>query len=349
GPACGSSPPWTAAPARSPPTASSWPSATSPTPACSKASWPWTTATSPSARAWAATSPPPRWKACLPPATWPTSTTARRSPRPASAAWPRWTPSASWTRAPEATDEGRTLLSRWRPGRRAPPRSRDGASMSAGLRTRWLDGLARVPARQWDALHDGGNPFVAHAFLEGLERHGCLRPGWGWTPRHLTLWDGDTLVAAAPGYLKTNSHGEFVFDHAWARAYAGHGLDYYPKWLCAVPYSPVTGPRLLARDPAVRGALVRAMCALVEDEGLSSAHVNFHLPAESGAFDAAWLERTDVQYHWRNPGHWRRFDDYLADMDHRHRKNIRQERGKVASSGITFRRLHGDEAGPDEL
>lgn len=221
--------------------------------------------------------------------------------------------------------------------------------MSAGLRTRWLDGLARVPARQWDALHDGGNPFVAHAFLEGLERHGCLRPGWGWTPRHLTLWDGDTLVAAAPGYLKTNSHGEFVFDHAWARAYAGHGLDYYPKWLCAVPYSPVTGPRLLARDPAVRGALVRAMCALVEDEGLSSAHVNFHLPAESGAFDAAWLERTDVQYHWRNPGHWRRFDDYLADMDHRHRKNIRQERGKVARSGITFRRLHGDEAGPDEL
>ena len=126
---------------------------------------------------------------------------------------------------------------------------------------RWNDGktLAEVAPADWDRLHDGRNPFLFHAFLAGLERCGCLRPGWGWTPRHLTLWDGDRLVAAAPGYLKGNSHGEFVFDHAWAHAYARHGLDYYPKWLFAVPYSPVTGPRLLARDEVARRALLEAI------------------------------------------------------------------------------------------
>src|SRR6478672_8709215 len=110
--------------------------------------------------------------------------------------------------------------------------------------------LSEIPAHDWDALHDGRNPFVAHAFLSGLETTGCLRDDWGWTPCHIGVWEADALVAAAPGYLKSNSHGEFVFDHAWAHAYAQHGLDYFPKWLGAVPYSPVTGPRLLARDAA---------------------------------------------------------------------------------------------------
>src|SRR5688500_10767394 len=92
------------------------------------------------------------------------------------------------------------------------------------------DSLSQVSAAQWDALHDGSNPFVTHVFLSALEEHDCVRGEWGWTPRHLTLWEGDQLVAAAPGYRKTNSHGEFVFDHAWAHAYAQHGLDYFPKW-----------------------------------------------------------------------------------------------------------------------
>src|SRR5690606_32074042 len=101
--------------------------------------------------------------------------------------------------------------------------------------------VSDIPAQGWDAAHDG-NPFVAHAFLSGLEDTGCLRPDWGWTPHHVALRDGDRLVAAAPAYLKHNSHGEFVFDHAWAHAYAQHGQDYFPKLLCGVPYSPVTGP-----------------------------------------------------------------------------------------------------------
>ena len=214
---------------------------------------------------------------------------------------------------------------------------------------RFLPSLADVSARDWDALHDGRNPFVAHAFLHGLESQGCLRRDWGWTPHHLTLWEGDTLVAAAPGYLKDNSHGEFVFDHAWAHAYARYGLDYYPKWLCAVPYSPVTGPRLLAQDAAHRKALLTAVRDEVLRLGLSSAHVNFHAEDEDDAFASDWLPRIDVQYHWRNPGHWRDFNGFLADFDHKHRKNIRQERAKVQRAGVVIRTVHGDEATAADL
>ncbi|MGY0612445.1 MULTISPECIES: GNAT family N-acetyltransferase [unclassified Luteimonas] len=209
--------------------------------------------------------------------------------------------------------------------------------------------LSGIPAAGWDALHDGGNPFVAHAFLEGMESAGCLRPRWGWTPRHVALWDGDTLVAAAPGYLKENSHGEFVFDHAWAHAYARYGRDYFPKWLGAVPYSPVTGPRLLARDEAARARLLAAIADDALALGLSSAHVNFHTAAEEAVFGDDWLRRTDIQYHWRNAAGWPDFTAFLADMDHRHRKNIRQERAKVARAGVTFRVLHGDEATATDL
>ena len=214
---------------------------------------------------------------------------------------------------------------------------------------RFRPSLADMSARDWDALHDGRNPFVTHAFLHGLESQGCLRRDWGWTPHHLTLWEGDTLVAAAPGYLKDNSHGEFVFDHAWAHAYARYGLDYYPKWLCAVPYSPVTGPRLLAQDAAHRKALLTAVRDEVLRLGLSSAHVNFHAEDEDDAFASDWLPRIDVQYHWRNPGHWRDFDGFLADFDHKHRKNIRQERAKVQRAGVVIRTVHGDEATAADL
>lgn len=222
------------------------------------------------------------------------------------------------------------------------------------VRARLLEGLSELAPAQWDALHDGRNPFVAHAFLSGLERHGCLREEWGWRPQHLTLWRGEQLIAAAPAYLKENSHGEFVFDHAWAHAYAQHGLDYYPKWLCAVPYSPVTGPRLLAHDPADRRLLVEAMSALAERLGLSSAHVNFHGEDEDACFDPGWLARSDVQYHWRNPAGadgpaWRDFDGFLAAFDHKHRKNIRQERAKVARAGVSFRTVAGADASDADL
>ena len=214
---------------------------------------------------------------------------------------------------------------------------------------RIIGALAEIEAAHWDALHDGSNPFVAHAFLSGLETHGALLARNGWSARHLTLWDGDLLVAAAPGYLKGNSHGEFVFDHAWAHAYARHGEDYFPKWLCAVPYTPVTGPRLLARDAHTQKQLIDLMVSMTRDAGLSSAHVNFLRGGEDECFGDDWLSRIDVQYHWRNDGDWRDFDDFLAAMDHKHRKNIRQERAKVARSGVKFRTVHGDEASEADL
>lgn len=230
------------------------------------------------------------------------------------------------------------------------------------LSVRLIGSLAHLAPEQWDALHDGANPFLAHAFLSGLERHGCLREDWGWTPHHLTAWDGDTLVGAVPAYLKRNSHGEFVFDHAWAHAYAQHGLDYFPKWLAAVPYSPVTGPRLLARAPEHRRVLIEAMAQLCDRQELSSAHVNFHTAHDDAAFaDYAsdgdgrdWLQRIDVQYHWRNPAdadgrRWQDFDQFLAAFDHKHRKNIRQERAKVARAGVSFRVIEGSDASDADL
>lgn len=217
------------------------------------------------------------------------------------------------------------------------------------LTARWLGSLDAVAAADWDALAGSDHPFTRHAFLAGLERHGCLRVEAGWRPRHLTLWDGTALAAAAPCYAKTNSHGEFVFDHAWAHAYARYGRDYFPKLLCAVPYSPVTGPRLLARDAGGRAALAHALADACTAGGWSSTHVNFPASLDDAAFPDGWLERIDVQYHWRNDAGWRDFDDFLAALDHRHRKNIRQERARVARAGIGFRVLDGDEADDDDI
>jgi len=209
--------------------------------------------------------------------------------------------------------------------------------------------LGTIDPADWDRLHDGRDPFLSHAFLAGLEGCGCIRPEWGWRPQHLTLWDGPTLVAAAPGYLKHNSHGEFVFDHAWAHAFARHGREYYPKWLGAVPYSPVTGARLLAPDASARATLAAAIERLCLAEELSSAHVNFHRPDEATAFGPGWHERLDLQYHWRNVDGWRDFGEFLGALGSRARKNIRQERSRVARAGVTFRVLSGGEASDADL
>jgi predicted N-acyltransferase len=210
------------------------------------------------------------------------------------------------------------------------------------------DRLDALPAAEWDALHGSDHPFVRHAFLAGLERHGCLRPEWGWQPHHAALMEGDTLVAAAPAYLKGNSHGEFVFDHAWAQAYHRLGREYYPKWLVAVPYSPVTGPRVLGRTPRDRHDLLEAMRRHAGAAGLSSVHVNFIDGSALDDFGDGWLARSDVQFHWTNAG-WRDFAGFLAALEPRKRKNIRQERARVAASGLRLAAVHGDEATPVQL
>jgi predicted N-acyltransferase len=216
------------------------------------------------------------------------------------------------------------------------------------LRHRFVPRLAEIDAARWDALRGCDDPFTSHAFLSGLEETGCLKPRWGWTPHHLLIEDeAGALQAAAPCYLKTNSHGEFVFDHAWAEAYYRAGLEYFPKLLVAVPYSPVTGPRLLCgADARLRSELLRALEGHTAEHQLSGAHINFH-PGEETP-DCNWLARTDIQFHWHNAG-YARFEDFLGALASKKRKNLRQERSHVARSGINVRRVHGDEASAAEI
>ncbi|WP_049620953.1 GNAT family N-acetyltransferase [Frateuria defendens] len=207
------------------------------------------------------------------------------------------------------------------------------------IEARFHPRIEDIPASDWDALRADGNPFLAHAFLHALERSGSIRPDWGWQPHHLGLYERGRLIAAAPLYLKGNSHGEFVFDWSWASAWERAGGEYYPKLLNAVPYSPVPGPRLLAgrdvRTPLLQRALAEAMRGEAERLGLSSVHANFLLPDEAEAFDDDWLARSDVQFHWHNRG-YRDFDDFLAALNHKKRKNIRHERRQVAASGLAL-------------
>ena len=212
------------------------------------------------------------------------------------------------------------------------------------LTARFHAHIADIPASAWDALRPERNPFVAHAFLAALEGDGCIRAQWGWQAHHLGLYENDELVAAAPLYLKTNSHGEYVFDFSWADAWQRAGGAYYPKLLNAVPYSPVSGPRLLAGDGADASALQRQLVTAMRAEaarlGLSSVHANFLEPAELAAFDAdhgahAWLARSDVQFHWQNHG-YRHFPAFLATLTHKKRKNILRERAQVAASGLAI-------------
>jgi Uncharacterized protein conserved in bacteria len=216
--------------------------------------------------------------------------------------------------------------------------------------------IAELPAAEWDALRANANPFVSHAFLAALERGGCIRPDWGWQAHHLSLRENGRLLAAAPLYLKGNSHGEFVFDWSWASAWERAGGQYYPKLLCGVPYSPVPGPRLLAghdeRTPMLQRALVEAMRSEAERMGLSSVHANFLQETELAAFgesrsESGWLARSDVQFHWHNRG-YRHFPAFLATLNHKKRKNILRERSRVAASGLAIDWRSGDTLSDDE-
>ena len=216
--------------------------------------------------------------------------------------------------------------------------------------------IDEIPADAWDALRPEAHPFLSHAFLAALEATGCIREEWGWRAHHLGLYENERLVGAAPLYIKGNSHGEFVFDWSWASAWERAGGDYYPKLLNAVPYSPVPGPRLLAGrgedSPARRSAMVAAMRELADRHGLSSVHANFLAPEDLPAFDDDWLARSDVQFHWPNLDRHGRayggFEDFLAALNHKKRKNIRQERAQVARTGLRLEWRRGDSLGEDE-
>ena len=192
------------------------------------------------------------------------------------------------------------------------------------------------------------NPFITHAFLSSIEASNSVGGHTGWQPRHLLAEDADgRLLAAAPCYVKSHSRGEYVFDHGWAEAFERAGGDYYPKLQVAVPFTPVTGPRLLVRpsplEDAVRGALADALAEVTEESGLSSAHVTFLTESEwRGLGDRGWLQRTDRQFHWSNAG-YASFDDFLGRLSSRKRKTIRRERKDALAAGIEVAWLTGSD------
>jgi len=209
-----------------------------------------------------------------------------------------------------------------------------------------LSGLHEVSAADWDACAGSDNPFVGHAFLSALEDSGCVAARTGWMPRHLAVRDhGGRLVACCPAYLKNHSQGEYVFDYGWADAFERAGGRYYPKIQVSVPFSPVPGPRLLTHPdvdgPTYRGALVSGLAGLCDQYDASSAHITFCTETEWREMgEAGLIQRLGQQFHWENRGYGS-FDDFLADLSSRKRKNIRKEREKAQASGIALTAFTG--------
>ena len=216
------------------------------------------------------------------------------------------------------------------------------------------DDPAAIDAIRWNALlaaQGDPTPFMRHEYLCALHESGSATGDTGWLPQYLVVEHGTELVAACPLYLKDHSYGEYVFDWAWADAYQRHGLRYYPKLLSAVPFTPVPGPRLMARDSASRELLLHAMSQIARDAKLSSAHVLFLNDADrDAAISAGWMMRSTVQFHWTNrePAPYLDFVDYLSSLQREKRKKIQQERRRVVDAGIGFTTCVGREISNDD-
>src|SRR5260221_4796057 len=215
---------------------------------------------------------------------------------------------------------------------------------------RVIDCIAAIPAADWDACAGADNPFLSHAFLDALEESGSATAENGWLPQHLALEGADgRLLGAAPLYLKGHSYGEYVFDHGWADAYERAGGRYYPKLQCAVPFTPVTGPRLLIHGDAgaeaggaIADALIAGMLELARRHKVSSLHVTFPIQGDWERLAAArFLQRTGQQFHWANAG-YASFDDFLVALSSRKRKTIRKEREAALAGGIEIHTLTAD-------
>jgi predicted N-acyltransferase len=223
-------------------------------------------------------------------------------------------------------------------------------------RTRIVSSLSEIGQLAWDdllALQADANPFLSFAFLDALHESGSASIRSGWQPQFVTIWrtdrDGhEELAAALPLYAKNHSYGEYVFDWAWADAYERNGLDYYPKLLSAIPFTPVTGSRLIARDVEAQVALVAALSAIQQGNDFSSTHI-LYPPQEQAEtlHNAGFLLRSGVQFHWLNNG-YRSFDDFLETLERKKRKNIRAERRKVQEAGVRFRHVAGRDANDED-
>ena len=225
-----------------------------------------------------------------------------------------------------------------------------GASAESAT-VRVLSSITDVDAGEWDAPVRDNYPFLWHAFLAALEAHHCVGTDSGWVPRHLAHFRNDRLVGAMPLFEKYNSWGEFVFDHAWADAYERYGMEYYPKLVNAIPFTPASGQRVLLdseNEAEIAGLLVAAANKLVKDAGYSGIHTlfpgerDFTLLNRGGA-----VSRNDCQFHWHNRG-YRGFEDFLEALKSRKRKKIRQERRRVDQAGLEIQRLTGESASEED-
>jgi predicted N-acyltransferase len=205
------------------------------------------------------------------------------------------------------------------------------------------EGYAQIDAAEWDHCAGSDDPFLSHAFMRCLETSQSAVAGTGWQPLPLLVRDAaGELIDATPLWGKSHSQGEYVFDQGWADAWQRAGGSYYPKLLSAVPFTPVTGRRLLCHDAAAASQLIAGMAALAERSNLSSTHVNFITGDEVALFEQAdWLIREGLQYHWYNPGYGG-FEDFLGEMPSRKRKTLRKER-ETARQGLDIRLLSGSD------
>ena len=223
---------------------------------------------------------------------------------------------------------------------------------SDALRLDVHNSISPIDPTEWNKLAGPDNPFIQHDFICALEDGGAVGGNSGWDIAHLALYDADDkLVGVAPHYLKRHSYGEYIFDHSWAHAYERAGGAYYPKSLCAVPFTPATGPRLLVKntDAAYKSAMARGLASLVDQNQLSSSHINF-LPAEDTGLlaEAGWLIRRGTQFHWHNDG-YENFDGFLDNLSSRKRKNIRRERASVRDAGVEMLALTGADIKPHHM
>jgi predicted N-acyltransferase len=209
------------------------------------------------------------------------------------------------------------------------------------------DSIQQIDAQSWDALV-GDMPLLSHAFLSALESSGSVGKGTGWQPCPMLVHDDGKLVGAMPLYTKSHSYGEYVFDWAWAEAYQRNGLNYYPKLVSAIPFTPITGQRLIASNTQSQVLMVEALTETMHKHQLSSAHVLFPDDASAAAFEkAGWLQRNGVQFRWQNDN-FTDFEDFLRTLSHDKRKKIHQERKKVNASGVVCERIKGADITPEQ-
>jgi predicted N-acyltransferase len=220
------------------------------------------------------------------------------------------------------------------------------------LQVKVIQGMGEVDRGAWDALVGDGSPFLEWDWLACMEEARCVTSRGGWQPQHLTVYDGDRLIAACPMYLKGHSMGEFIFDHSWVDAAHRAGIEYYPKLLVAPPFTPATGVRLLTAPDYDRPALIRLLGETLQEvcrqNALSSVHVNFCLADETEALtEIGYLKRVGLQYQWLNHG-YRTFDDYLAHFRNKRRNQIKREMREMGEQGVEIDVLSGAEI-PDAL